>query len=60
MDTTVKQIAPQNKAVQVFQIEKAGISPVSPDGKQWVMLVYGQQPVTSTSTTGGPRQARTP
>jgi uncharacterized protein HemX len=54
MDTTVKTIAPQNKAVQVLQVAKAGITSVSSDGKQWVILVYGQQSVT-TSTVTSPR-----
>jgi hypothetical protein len=56
MDTTVKTIAPQNKAVQVLQVAKAGITSVSSDGKQWVILVYGQQSVT-TSTVTSPRLA---
>ncbi|PZS13970.1 MAG: hypothetical protein DLM57_15375 [Pseudonocardiales bacterium] len=50
MQTTVKTLAPQTKTVQVFQIAKAGVERVSPDGKQWVVLLYGQQQVTSTST----------
>lgn len=55
MDTTVKQIAPQNNVVQVFQVEKAGVSRVSPDGKQWVIVVFGQQQVSSKTVTSGPR-----
>ncbi|HEV7193229.1 MAG TPA: hypothetical protein VGN35_08470 [Jatrophihabitantaceae bacterium] len=55
MDTTVKQIAPQSNVVQVFQVEKAGVSSVSPDGKQWVIVVYGQQQVSSKTITSGPR-----
>ena len=50
MDQTVKKIAPQTKTVQVFQTIKAGVTSVSPDGKQWVVLVYGQESVTNTST----------
>ena len=53
MDETVKQIAPQTKTVQVFQVAKAGVASVSPDGTQWVVLIYGQEAVTSTSTTPG-------
>jgi hypothetical protein len=55
MDTTVKQIAPQSNVVQVFQVEKAGITSVSADGKQWVIVIYGQQQVTSKTVTAGPR-----
>lgn len=55
METTVKQIAPQNNVVQVFQVENAGIGKVSPDGKQWVVLVFGQQQITSKTATAGPR-----
>jgi hypothetical protein len=55
MDTTVKQIAPQSNVVQVFQVENAGITSVSADGKQWVIVVYGQQQVTSKTVTAGPR-----
>ena len=50
METTVKTLAPQTKTVQVFQIAKAGIERVSADGKQWVILLYGQQQVTNSST----------
>jgi Mce-associated membrane protein len=50
METTVRTLAPQSKTVQVFQIAKAGIERVSPDGKQWVVLLYGQQQVTNSTT----------
>jgi hypothetical protein len=53
MDQTVKKIAPQTKTVQVFQTIKAGVTSVSPDGKQWVVLVYGQQAVTDAKTKSG-------
>ena len=49
----MKSMAPQSKTVQVFQVANAGIQSVSKDGKQWVVLVYGQESVTSTSTTPG-------
>ncbi len=55
METTVRTLAPQSKTVQVFQIAKAGIERVSPDGKQWVILLYGQQQVTNSTTKGTPR-----
>ncbi|MDP9091682.1 MAG: hypothetical protein M3N95_01750 [Actinomycetota bacterium] len=51
MDATVKKIAPQSKAVQVMQVAKAAITSVSPDGKQWVVLVYGQESVTTSKVT---------
>ena len=50
METTVRTLAPQSKTVQVFQIAKAGIEQVSADGKQWVVLLYGQQQVTNSTT----------
>jgi Mce-associated membrane protein len=53
METTVKQLAPQSKTVQTLQIAKAGIESISPDGKQWVVLVYGQQAVTDAKTKSG-------
>jgi hypothetical protein len=53
MDSTVKTIAPQSKTIQQFQVANAGVSSVSPDGKQWVILVYGQEAVTNTTTAGG-------
>jgi hypothetical protein len=53
MEQTVKKIAPQTKTVQQFQTIKAGVTSVSPDGKQWVVLVYGQTSVNNTSTAGG-------
>jgi hypothetical protein len=56
METTVKTLAPQTKTVQVFQDAKAGVERVSPDGKQWVVLLYGQLQVTNSSTAKtGPR-----
>jgi hypothetical protein len=56
METTVTSLAPQSKTVQVYQANKAGIVSVSPDGTQWVVLLYGQQQVTNASTgTGSPQ-----
>lgn len=57
MDTTITKLAPQTKTVQTFQIAKAGVQSVSGDGKQWVVLIYGQQSVTNSSTPANqPRQ----
>jgi Mce-associated membrane protein len=50
MESTVKTLAPQSKTVQVFQVAKAGVERVSADGKQWVVLLYGQQQVTNSTT----------
>ena len=35
------------------QVNKAGISTISSDGKQWVVLIYGQLQITNTSTASG-------
>ncbi len=53
METTVKTLAPQTKTVQIFQVAKAGVERVSADGKQWVVLLYGQQQVTNSTTAKG-------
>jgi Mce-associated membrane protein len=53
METTVKQLAPQTKTVQTMQVAKAGVERVSPDGRQWVVLVFGQQAVTNAKTKAG-------
>jgi Mce-associated membrane protein len=53
MEKTIKTFAPQSKSVVTFQTAKAGIAHISPDGKQWMIVVYGQQSVSNTSTTAG-------
>lgn len=50
MESVVKKLAPERKAVQEVQINKAGVESVSKDGTQWVVLIYGQQKVTNTTT----------
>ena len=50
METVVAKLAPQSQTVQTFQIAHAGIESVSDDGKQWVVLLYGQQSVTNKTT----------
>jgi hypothetical protein len=48
---TVRQIAPQKKTVQTFQVARGGVQAVSADGKQWVIMLYGQISYTDSSTT---------
>jgi hypothetical protein len=43
-------IAPRLKATQTAQVNRAGIASVSPDGKQVVILMYGQLSQTNSST----------
>jgi Mce-associated membrane protein len=50
MEQTVKSLATQSQTVQTTQVAKAGITQVSADGKQWVILVYGQQTVSNKDT----------
>jgi hypothetical protein len=50
MEQTVKNLAVQSQTTQNTQVAKAGIQSVSPDGKQWVILVYGQQVVSNKAT----------
>lgn len=47
---TVTQLAPQEKTVQSFEVAKGGVQSVSADGKQWVVLLYGQISVTNAGT----------
>jgi Mce-associated membrane protein len=55
METVVSVTAPQTKAVVAFETTKAGIVSVSDDGRQWVVLVFGQQNVNNTNVKDGPR-----
>lgn len=50
MDTVIKKLAPERQATQTVQVNKAGVASVSKDGKQWVILIYGQQQVTNNTT----------
>jgi hypothetical protein len=43
-------IAPRLKATQTAQVNRAGIASVSPDGRQVVILMYGQLSQTNSST----------
>ena len=55
MKNVVGKIAPQQQAVVTFQVAKAGVESSTADGKQMVVLVYGQQSVTNKSTGSTPR-----
>jgi Mce-associated membrane protein len=47
---TVRQLAPQKKTVQTLQIARGGVQSVSDDGRQWVILLYGQLSYTDSAT----------
>lgn len=53
----IEKLAPQVQAVQTAQVNKAGIVSISPDGKQWVILIYGQLQISNVSTqkSGSPK-----
>lgn len=48
--TQIEALAPKRKATQTAQVNKAGIVSISPDGKQWVILIYGQLHITNSDT----------
>jgi hypothetical protein len=50
LQTTILAKAPKLKAVQTAQVNRAGVISVTPDGKQWTTLIYGQL-VQSNATT---------
>jgi hypothetical protein len=56
-EAQIQKYAPAAKAVQTAQVNKAGISQVSPTGEQWVVLIYGQLQTNNVSTAkeGSPR-----
>jgi hypothetical protein len=56
-DAQIQKYAPAAHAVQSAQVNKAGISEISPSGAQWVVLIYGQLQTTNTTTAkdGSPR-----
>lgn len=51
----VRTAAPQKDASQTFQVANGGVSEVSSDGKQWVVLLYGQIGYTDNTVKNGPR-----
>ena len=50
VDRFIKPNAPKQKFTQTAQINEAGIEQVSPNGKQWDVLVYGQLNITNSQT----------
>jgi hypothetical protein len=50
LQTTILAKAPTLKAVQTAQVNRAGIISVTPDGKQWTTLIYGQLVQSNTTT----------
>jgi hypothetical protein len=48
--TQITANAPTAKATQAAQVNTAGVASISPDGKQWVVLIYGQLQVSNVST----------
>lgn len=53
IDSLVKVNAPKIKASQTAQINLAGIEAVSPAGRQWTILVFGQLSVVNTNYPKG-------
>jgi Mce-associated membrane protein len=51
----VRTAAPQKNASQTFQVANGGVSDVSDDGKQWVVMLYGQIGYTDSTVKNGPR-----
>jgi len=55
-NSIVRKLAPQRKATQTLQIANGGVQSVSGDGKQWVILLFGQQSYAdNTQTSSTPR-----
>ncbi len=50
MKTVVASLAPQTKTIQTVSVTRAGIVSVSPDARQWVVLIYGQQKIQNNTT----------
>jgi hypothetical protein len=53
IESLVKAKAPQLKAKQTTQISRGGVQTVSPDGKQWTLLVFGQLSVVNANYPKG-------
>lgn len=51
----VRTAAPQKDASQTFEVANGGVSDVSSDGKQWVVMLYGQIGYTDNTVKNGPR-----
>jgi hypothetical protein len=53
IDKLVRVRAPQLKAGQRAEINRAGIEAITKDGSQWTVLVFGQLAVTNTNYPKG-------
>ena len=51
--TVIKKYAGPLKATQTAQISRGAIESVSPHGKQWTVLVFGQLSVVNTNEPKG-------
>lgn len=51
--TIVKKYAPTLKATQTAQISRGALEAVSPHGKQWTVLIFGQLTVVNTNDPKG-------
>jgi Mce-associated membrane protein len=55
IQSTIKPLAAQVKAIVTCSVEKAAVSSVSSDGKQAVVLIYAQLSTENSTTNGQPR-----
>jgi hypothetical protein len=53
IENVVKKNAPGIKAKQTTRISRSGIQSVTPDGKQWTILVFGQLSVVNANYPDG-------
>jgi hypothetical protein len=53
ISTVIKKYAPTLKATQTAQISRGAIEAVSPHGKQWTVLVFGQLSVVNSNDPKG-------
>lgn len=56
-DSQIAALAPAQQATQTFQVNNAGIARVTPDGRQFDVLVFGQISSTNTATGSTPRNS---
>jgi hypothetical protein len=56
-DSQIAELAPAQQATQTFQVNNAGVARVSPDGRQFDVLVFGQIATTNSSTGSTPRNS---
>jgi len=53
IESLIMKNAPTLKAKQVTQISRGGIETVTPDGKQWTLLLFGQLSVVNAKEPNG-------